>query len=397
MRITRIDQFHADGGWRPFSFLKLQTDAGLTGWSEFSQGAWAPALPAVIERLARTVAGRDPRAFARLTSDLQAACRFAPDGLNQQAIAAIENACLDIAAQAAGVSVSALLGGPYRERLPLYWSHCGSFRVPHAKYFSEVLHQAPLASLDDMKRLAGEVSARGFNLAKINPMSFSAAGPRLLNPGFVVAGLEHGRTLPRATLDDIERQVEAFCDGLAPGAAALLDLNFGFTPAAVQEIAGRLGRFNLKWLETDLVDARQLERVRTSAPMPVASLETIYGRRGYNRFFAAGSVDVAIVDVLWNGLAEAVRIANLAETYEVNVAPHSFYGPLADLMAAQFCAAVPNLEIMEIEADDVPWKYDLLTAAPFIEGGHFHLPSGAGWGASIDENVLSEHPWREPA
>jgi galactonate dehydratase len=258
-----------------------------------------------------------------------------------------------------------------------------------------VLNRPPLTSLDDLKRLGEEVESRGLDLAKLNPISFTTSGaPRLLNPGFVPAGLDFGRTLTSATLNGIEDQLEAFYDGLAPHANAMLDLNFGFAPEGIRQIAGRLAKFELKWLEVDLPESKPLARIRARAAMPIASLETIYGRRGYNRYLQAQCVDVAIVDVPWNGYAESVRIANLADTYETNVAPHNFYGPLADLMSAHFCAAIPNFEVMEIEVDDVPWKYNLLTKAPTIEAGLFHVPTGMGWGAAIDEDTLAEHPWR---
>ncbi len=63
-------------------------------------------------------------------------------------------------------------------------------------------------------------------------------------------------------------------------------------------------------------------------------------------------------------------------------------------MAAHFCATIPNFEVMEIETDDVPWKYELLTKPPTIEAGLFHLPVGPGWGAAINEDALAAHPWR---
>jgi L-alanine-DL-glutamate epimerase-like enolase superfamily enzyme len=89
-----------------------------------------------------------------------------------------------------------------------------------------------------------------------------------------------------------------------------------------------------------------------------------------------------------------VRIAALAETWAVNVAPHNFYGPLADLMSAHFCAAVANLEIMEIEGDDVPWKYELLTHPPMQSAARFSVPSRPGWGADVDEAAVAAHPWK---
>lgn len=392
MRITRATSLHADGGWRAFSFLKLETDEGLTGWSEYTQGLWSPALPQVIEALTLGVIGRDPRAFAQLSAELQASVRFAAGGLNAQAIAAIENACIDIAAKAAGVPVARLFGGPFREMLPLYWSHCGSFRVRDSGYFEKVLGRPRLETLDDMKRLGAEAIARGFRAAKTNPIAFGVEGAVLLNPGFV-PGIDPGHPLDAATLSAIEAQVAAFRDGAGDGFDIMLDVNFGYTPEGFSRVGQRLGDYGLRWIEADIHSPAALADLRASVPMPLASLETIYGRRGYQPYLDAGAADVAIVDVPWNGIAEAVRIAALAETYGVNVAPHNFYGPLADLMTAHFCAAVPNFEIMEIEADDVPWKYALLTAAPKIAEGNFTLPNASGWGADVNEDAVAEHPW----
>ena len=100
----------------------------------------------------------------------------------------------------------------------------------------------------------------------------------------------------------------------------------------------------------------------------------------------------------WNGILESVKIAAMAEPYEINVAPHNFYGHLSTLMSAHFCAVLPHLRIMEIDPDDVPWKDDLVTVPPVIENGVLKLPTGPGWGADPDEDVIRAHPpkggWR---
>lgn len=392
MRITGFQSFHADGGWRPFSFLKITTDEGLSGWSEYALGPWAAALPAVIAGLGEHVIGSDPRSHGRISAQLKALVRFAPGGLNQQAIAAIENACIDIAAKAADLPVHALLGGKLRDRLELYWSHCGSFRARDGDFFQKTLGLAPLETLNDLEALAEEVVARGYKAAKINPIHFSVSGPRLLNPGFA-PGLDFARRVDLETLDAIENQVATFAEALAGRAGLMLDLNFGFSTSGFIKIARRLAGFQLKWLELDTHEPSNLAQIRAKSTFPIASLEAIYGRQGYAPFLRKESADIAIVDILWNGIAEAVRMADLAEIHDVNVAPHNFYGPLADLMAAQFCAVVPNFEIMEIEGDDVPWKYQLLTAPLEIEHGVAAVPSGPGWGAEINEDALAEHPW----
>ena len=162
MRITKLDILQADGGWRPFSFLKITTDEGLVGWSEFVESSWAPGLRAVIAALGKQVVGADPRRFARISIELHAQCQFTAGGLSHQAIAAIENACIDIAGKAASVPACMLFGGPVRETVELYWSHCGSFRAANPAFFERVLGKAPLASLADVERLGQEARASGY-------------------------------------------------------------------------------------------------------------------------------------------------------------------------------------------------------------------------------------------
>ena len=106
------------------------------------------------------------------------------------------------------------------------------------------------------------------------------------------------------------------------------------------------------------------------------------------------SADVAIVDVVWNGLPESLRIASAAEAFEINVAPHNFYGHIASLISAHFAAIVPNLRIMEYEVDDVPWKDDLVTHPPRIVEGGMLVPDGPGWGADVNEEAVKAHPPR---
>ena len=103
------------------------------------------------------------------------------------------------------------------------------------------------------------------------------------------------------------------------------------------------------------------------------------------------AVDVAIIDVHWNGVWEGVRIATLADAYEVDVAPHNYTGHLASLISAHFCAAVPNFRIMEIEIDDVPWKDELVTHVPMIENGELVLSDRPGWGTEVNEKAVQKY------
>ena len=110
------------------------------------------------------------------------------------------------------------------------------------------------------------------------------------------------------------------------------------------------------------------------------------------RYFEAAAVDVAIVDVLYNGFWESLKIASLADAYEVNVATHNYMGHLGLAISAHFSAAIPNFRTCEVEVDDVPWKDELFLSPPRVVDGFVQLPSGPGWGVEPDERALARHP-----
>ena len=92
MRIAKIEDLHCNAGWRDFSFLKITTDTGIIGWSEFNESFGSAGLKNVIDALCEMLIGRDPRPTEQIVAQLHVLTRQSRGGLNQQAIAAIENA-----------------------------------------------------------------------------------------------------------------------------------------------------------------------------------------------------------------------------------------------------------------------------------------------------------------
>ncbi len=392
MKIVKLEDFHADGGWRTLSYLKVTTDEGLVGWSEFYEGFGAGGTTDVIRRFAPAVIGLDPRPVGKIGATLRAQTQLAPGGLNNQAIAAIENACLDIKAKALGVPVCALFGGPFRERIQLYWSHCGSFRVTHAALFEKELGTPGIKTLHDVRALGQEAVRRGFKALKTNPLLFDGPKPRMAPAGFQPGTAMLDKNIDNKLIFAITDQLAAFRDGAGVETGLLIDLNFSQHVEGYKRIAKAIEPFDMTWVEIDLHDPRGLAAIRRSTSTPVASLETIYGVKQFRPFFEEQAVDVAIIDVPWNGLWESVRIAAVADSFDVNCAPHNFYGDLASLMSAHFCAAVPNFRIMEFEADDMPWTHDFVTKKIVVENGELVLPTTPGWGAEVNEEALQAHP-----
>ncbi len=385
MRITAIEDLHCDAGWRVFSFLKVSTDEGIVGYSEYNESYGSRGLTAAIRGLAEGLIGVDPRPFALVAARLYARTRQAPGGLLQQAIAAIENALLDVKAKALGVPVHALFGGPIRDRIRLYWSHCGTYRLHRA----DALGVAPLTDLDGLVALAREVREQGFTGLKTNIFLFDGEAPTLYMPGFN-DGVDLNPS--NRVIGALRDQLAALREGAGPDVDILLDLNFNFKTEGYLKVARALDDLGLMWFEIDSYDAPALRQIRDALNTPVASGESLFTRRQFRPFLENHAMDVAIIDVPWNGLAESVRIAHMAEPYETNVAPHNFYGHLSTLMSAHFCAALPNVRIMEIDIDDVPWKDDLVTAPPVIEDGCLVVPQGPGWGADLNEEAVRAHP-----
>jgi galactonate dehydratase len=153
----------------------------------------------------------------------------------------------------------------------------------------------------------------------------------------------------------LDKQLAAFRDGIGRDVEFLLDLNFNFKTEGYVRLVSALEQrqHRLMWVEIDSFDPRALALIRRSITT-LASCESLFGRRQFKDYLESCSMDVAIVDLPWNGILESMKIAAMAEAYEVNCAPHNFYGHMSTLMSAHFCAAIPNFRIMEIDVDDDP-------------------------------------------
>jgi galactonate dehydratase len=391
MKITKLEQFHVDCGWEIYSFLKISTDEGVTGWSEFREHR-RPGIAAAIHGMGELLIGDDPRAIGRLDAALYSFTRAVPGGLNQNAAGAILNACLDIKGKALGVPVYELFGGAVRERIPVYWSRCGVIRARCAEYFDGKVIDAPaVRTVDDLKAAAREARERGYKAIKTNLLVFDKNGGRQYTPGSARGAGHPELNLPEEMLDALIAQLSALREGAGPQVRIAVDVNFNYKAEGFRRIARKVEPFDLMWLEMDMYEPQALARIRQSTTTPIASLETILGRRALKPYLEAYCADVAIIDPQYNGVPESVRMAAMCDAYEVNVASHYFSGPLSAIICGHFAAVVPNLRISEYDVDEVPWKPKLLTHPPVIENGEMALPTGPGWGTDVNEDELRAH------
>jgi len=386
VRIASVETLHCEAGWRNYHFCKITTDEGIVGWSEFDEGFGSPGVSTVIEALTARLIGRSVFDHEPIYTDLLYATRPAAGSVVGQGIGAIENALLDAKAKALEIPVATLLGGRVRDRVPVYWSHCGTWRIAYGQFVGN-----RITDLAGVKALGEEVRDKGFRALKTN--LFLDIDGKLLPwaPGF---GINRSPALnaDREVLEGVHKVLTAFREGAGDDVGLLLDLNFNMKTTGVLELMRHLHDIDLFWLEYDNDSPEALRMIRDQADTQVASLETKIGLPSFVPYFTQQSVDVAIIDTVWNGTWQSMKVAAMAAAHEIQVAPHNFYGHLCTMMVAQFSAAVPHLRIMETDIDRIRLDDELFTVTPTIENGELVVSDAPGWGTEPIEEVILAHP-----
>jgi len=385
-KVTAIETLHCDAGWRNYHFCKVSTDEGIVGWSEFDEGFGSPGVSSVINAVGSRLVGQSVNDHERMYTELFSATRPGAGSVVGQGIGAIENALLDAKAKALGVPVYDLLGGKVRDKIRVYWSHCGTWRIAYHQFYGN-----QISDLAGVKALGEEVRDKGFTALKTNIFTMWDGALRSWAPGF---GRPWSPELnaDRIVLKGLHDVLAAFREGAGDDMGILLDLNFNMRTSSVLEIMRMLSDFDLFWLEYDNDSPEALRYIRDHAPCQIASLETKIGLPAFVPYFREQAVDVAIIDTPWNGTWQAMKVAASAHAHEVHVAPHNFYGHLCTMMSAHFAAAVPHLRIMETDIDRVPIDAELFTNQPQIVDGHLILSDEPGWGTEPIEEVIAAHP-----
>lgn len=385
MRIAKIETVHCDAGWRNYSFVKVTTESGVTGWGEFLEAIRSPGLDVTIQGLSRRIIGQDVRAHERIMAELYCQTRTKAGGMIGEAMGALENALMDTKARVLGVPCYELLGGKIRDRIPVYWSHCCTFRVERPEWYGEV------NTLDDVRAAGREVRERGFNGLKTNVFreldgKITGWAPGFGNP------YEPDLNVSRKVLDGLHEFLVALREGTGPDIDIKLDLNFHCKTEGFLQILRRIQDLDMSWIEIDSYNAPALAYIRDQSPFPIASCEALIGPRAFLPFFKAQAMDVAIIDVVWNGAWNSLKTAMMAEAFETNVAVHNLYSHHSTMMNAQFLAAVPNMAIMEIDIDRIPWDDELFDISPTFEDGCLIVPDGPGWGIVPNEEAMAARP-----
>ena len=386
MKITRLETLACRAGWRNYHFVKITTETGIVGWSEYDEGYEGVGVTAAIEKMSHHVVGEDVLLNERLYARLAALVRQSLVGVLARAIGAIENAVLDAKAKALGVPCHVLLGGKVRDRIRVYWSHAGSWRISRPEHYPPAIR-----TLDDVRTFGAEVRERGFTALKTNVFRETPDGIRGWAPGFGRAG-DIERTPSREVIEGQRAYLRALREGAGPQMDILLDLNFNARTEGYLTLLRALSDLGLYWVEIDTPHAKALAAIRAASPFTISGCESLTGLVEFLPYFEHEALDVAIIDAVWIGIWQSLKIASAADAYQVNVAPHNFYGHLATMMNAHFSAAVPNFRIMETDIDRIAWDHEIFTHVPEYVDGHLVIPDRPGWGTEPNEAAILARP-----
>jgi galactonate dehydratase len=385
LRITGVRTFIVDGGFRPWTFVKIETsDDGLVGWGDCTDWGSPGPIAAMVERFGELIVGQDPMQAERIWWELHAMSVRHTGGIAWKAMAGIDSALWDIRGKVLGAPVWQLLGGKLRDRLRLYWSHCGSNRATR----SERLGVPKVETTDDLRALAAEVRERGYTALKTNLF------PLRDRPDAVPTST-HGSyagDISGPALRNAEAIVGTFREELGPDVGIALDVAFRFKLAGAIKLARALEPFDLMWLEVESFEPRALRTIRESTRTTICTGESLFGTQGFKPYLDLNAQDIIMPDLAWNGITMGKKIADQAHTHDVLLSFHNCHSPVTTLVSAAVAATAPNFFILEIDVDDAPWRDDLMTHPFTIEEGHLTLADRPGLGSDLIEAELLKRP-----
>ncbi|MDP7523916.1 MAG: mandelate racemase/muconate lactonizing enzyme family protein [Arenicellales bacterium] len=382
MKLSELEIFvvgNPPPGWggRYFVFVKVTASNGLVGYGEVYSASVGPeAMRAVIEDVfERHMAGENPEntemMFRRAYSS---GFTQRPDLTVMGAFSGLEMACWDILGKAHERPVYALLGGLMNERIRSY-----SYLYPLAHHDLNTFWNDPQMTAES----AAEMVEQGFTAVKFDP-----AGPYTVRGGH------------QPSLSDIERSV-TICRRIRETVGNRADILFGthgqFTTAGAIRLARRLEPYDPLWFEEPCPPDNLLEfaNVAKQCRIPVATGERLTTKVEFATLLRTGGVAI-LQPALGRsgGILETKKIAAIAESFNAQIAPHLYAGPVEWAANIQLAANIPNLLMVETIQTGGEFHRQLIGDTIRWEGGYIDPPTAPGLGIEFNEALARAHPWQ---
>lgn len=330
-------------GVRTFTFVLVETDAGLTGLGD-AYGDQA-LMPAIVERrLGPMALGLDPCRIDAVWRRLFASRAFWETGGSVLCgISAIEVACWDIRGQAEGVPVATLLGGRRRD-----WIEA---------YASDLHWEEP----SRMAETAARYVEQGYRCVKTH----------LGAPG------EWDR--------DVQR-VAAMRQAIGPDVGFMIDVNTAFEPEEALAFGRALIPFRPFWYEEPVwpMDAAGHAWLRERLPLKIATGENLYLTQGFEPLWTHKACDYVMPDILrCGGIEQTRRICQAALEHGVIPSPHNFSSGVGLAATLHLMAALPETEWLEFDPTGTAIYEELFIEPLQVERGHVRVPTAPGLGVRL--------------
>ncbi|MEU9360280.1 galactonate dehydratase [Streptomyces sp. NPDC048301] len=369
MKITRVETFAVPPRWL---FCRVETDEGVVGWGEPVVEGRAATVRTAVHELAEVIMGQDPLRIEDHWQTMSKGSFYRGGPVLSSAVAGLDQALWDISGKVYGAPVHQLLGGPVRDRVRAYTWVGGDEPTQIAEAVRE------------------QVEA-GFTAVKMNAS---------------------GRMNRLATTRDIDQVVSraaAAREALGDDRDFAVDFHGRFTTANAAKLLPHLAPYNPLFVEEPVLPeyTHRLGDLVAGSPVPIATGERLFSRTDVLPALTAG---VAVIQPDLShagGISEVRRIAALAETFDVLLAPHCPLGPVSLAASLQVAFSTPNFLIQEqsigihYNVGAGPLDY-LADPAPLeFHGGHFLRSTAPGLGIEVDERAVraadnAAEDWHNP-
>jgi len=370
LKITAVHTRVVNAEMRNWVFVKIETDEpGLHGWGEATLEWKTHAVVGAVQDLTPLIIGRDPRDIEQAVRAMKRQSFWRLGAIGMSAISGIEIALWDILGKHLNVPVWRLLGGKVRDKVRVY-THLG---LGDMRAVYESMDEAPLV---ERAREVVEKGYKAFKAVFIPYTHFHAPLPDANKVGRLMDALRS------AVGDEIEIMVDFHGRPASVGAAmAYIEALEPGRPMFVEEVlppGETLG----------------LAAIAAKTNIPLASGERLVERSEFEELFRIRAIDIAQPDICHcGGLGEAKKIAAMAETIGVGVAPHNPLGPIAGVAALHFAVSTPNHVIQEEMVGAVPWYFDVVQGPIRLVDGFWQVPDKPGLGIEVDEAECARHPY----
>jgi galactonate dehydratase len=371
MKVTKITTYRVPPRWM---FLKMETDEGVVGWGEPVVEGRARTVEAAVHELSEFVIGKDPSRINDLWQAMYRGGFYRGGAVFMSAIAGIDQALWDIKGKVLNAPVYELLGGRVRDRMKTYcW----------------VGGDRPADIIAQIK----ERMAHGYDTFKMN--------------GCEEMGMIGSSKAVDAAVARVAEIREAFGNSIEFG----LDFHGRVSAPMAKVLVKELEAFRPLFIEEPVLaeQAEYYPRIAAQTAIPIAAGERMYSRFEFKHVLERGGIAILQPDLSHaGGITECVKIAAMAEAYDVALAPHCPLGPvaLASCLHVDFVSWNATLQEQSIgihynqggEVLDYVLNKEALT---LDEGGFAHAFTGPGLGIEVNEELVIERSrqasdWRNP-